>query len=116
VRVKRDERGSGSVMAVSLVAAILFAASALGAVAGAAQARWRAQTAADLAALAAAQALIDGFDQAAACSVAGDVARANGASLEDCAPQAAGRVAVTCQTPPVGLPGMARARAVAGPP
>ncbi|WP_426242841.1 Rv3654c family TadE-like protein [Nocardioides sp. LHG3406-4] len=79
--MSRDERGSASVLVVTVAGVLVLVALALSAVAGMIGAHRRAQSAADLAALAAADALSRGGD---GCVVAGAVAQANGAALASC--------------------------------
>lgn len=77
------EEGGATVLAACAVAALLFVAGAVLALAGAVSVRHQAQSAADLAALAAAAAVPqDGADP---CARARDVARRNGASVTQCA-------------------------------
>ncbi|MDR2564787.1 MAG: hypothetical protein LBC97_01765 [Bifidobacteriaceae bacterium] len=113
------DRGSGTVLAVGLVGALAAAALALATVAGALIARERAVTAADLAALGGAQALIDGQDLAAACQASGQVAQLMGADQTECVRAPPDRLTVTCrltvQLPPFGTRS-AVASAQAGPP
>jgi secretion/DNA translocation related TadE-like protein len=115
----RGQRGSGTVLAVGLVAAIASTLLALAAICGAAVARLSAVAAADLAALAGAQALIDGQGIESACLAARVVAEASGAELLACRATAPDRLAATCQVP-VELPllgaRVASAQAEAGPP
>jgi secretion/DNA translocation related TadE-like protein len=116
----RSQKGSGSVLALALVAAIAFGGMAIAALGGAAAARWRSQTASDLAALAGAQAMIDGQGIDRACAVAGDIAAANGARLTACGPADGDRLRVRTEAPAPSLFGLpprtASAEAVAGPP
>lgn len=76
-----DERGSASLFAVSCLAVLLLLGAALGVVAAMVHAHRVAQSAADLAALAAAGAVGDGDP----CAAGADVAAANGARLVTCA-------------------------------
>jgi secretion/DNA translocation related TadE-like protein len=78
----RDDRGSATVPAVAFLGVLLLLGAALGAVAGLVVAHRSAQSAADLAALAAASAVADGDD---GCAAAGSVADANGGELTRCA-------------------------------
>ena len=107
----REERGSATVYAVSLLAALLAVAAALAWAGGAVVAHRRAQAAADLAALAGASHPESG------CAQADAVAGANGATLLECR-AAGGHVWVTVEVigpPLVGrIPHLA-ARAHAGP-
>jgi secretion/DNA translocation related TadE-like protein len=77
----RDERGAATVFAVACLAVLLLVGSALGVVAAMVRAHRTAQSAADLAALAAASALARGRDP---CASGADVAAANGAELVSC--------------------------------
>lgn len=77
----RDERGSATVLVLAMAGLLCFVGLALGFVAAAVVTQREAQSAADLAALAAASAVRDGND---ACGAAADVAAANGASLTSC--------------------------------
>lgn len=78
----RDERGSATVPAVAVLGLLLLVGAALGAVGALVAAHRSAQSAADLAALAAAHALAGGRD---GCAAAGAVARANGGEVTGCA-------------------------------
>lgn len=114
----RADEGSGTVLAVLLVAALL-AVTAAGLVLGAAvMASHRARLAADVAALAAASAAQRGQGQGAACGGAAQVAAANGARLLSCV--LAGADVDLSVAVPAGLAGSltgadAVARARAGP-
>jgi secretion/DNA translocation related TadE-like protein len=79
----RDDRGSVTLLVVATAALILFVAAALGVVAAMVVAHRVAQSGADLAALAGAEAGSQGLD---ACAAAADVARANGVRLTGCEP------------------------------
>jgi len=108
------ERGAGTVLALGLIAVVVLLMLALGLMAGAQGGRWRAQTAADLAALAGAAHLLGASgDVDAACAVAREAVERNGGVLRDCAHEGAGvlGVAVDCPTPA----GRAHATARAGP-
>lgn len=96
----RGEQGSATVLVVACLSFLLLTGAALGVVAAMVRAHRMAQSAADLAALAAASALQRGD---AACATAARVASANAASLGDC--RAAGReVRLTVTVPgPVWL-------------
>ncbi|MDM8085598.1 flp pilus-assembly TadE/G-like family protein [Cellulomonas cellasea] len=88
------DEGSGTVLALGLVAVVLTVMLALGLLVGAQSGRSRAQTAADLSALAGAELLRGGDGPAQverACEIAGEVARRNGGELRDCRPDG-GRV------------------------
>lgn len=77
----RDERGAATVFAVSLVAVLVLVALGCGVAVGAVAAQRRAQAAADLGALAGAQALQRGDD---ACAAAARTSGRNGAQLRGC--------------------------------
>lgn len=125
----RDDRGSGTVLTLAVVAVIVLVAGLIGLLAGALLAHARAQGAADLAALAAAgrlqrQALFPGVDHAAAgdgsvgagaapCALAQVVAGRNRAQLRGCEVGPAGTVTVEVGTS--GPTGAVTARARAGP-
>ena len=76
------ERGSVTVISAAIVAVCLLMAAALAGLAGVQTARGRAQTAADLAALAAAHSLAS--LEADPCGQAASVAAANGADVSSC--------------------------------
>lgn len=118
----RDDAGSGTVLVVGLVAAIAVLAIALGAVGGVLDARGHAQTAADLAALAAAGAvsvppgldLAEEAERAAdPCGRAEETVVRNAGRLTGCSVGPQGVVTVTVLVPHRLAP--ATARAVAGP-
>lgn len=90
------DRGSGTVLVLGIVGAAIVVATVLAALATAQGARGRAQTAADLGALAAATALRHGED---ACEVAADAVRRNGADLVECLRQEDGVVRVETRYP-----------------
>jgi secretion/DNA translocation related TadE-like protein len=118
-RVERPvrDRGAGTVLAVGLVAVVLVLAAALAVLTQAATARHRAEAAADLAALAAADALLGRAD-GDPCARAARTAAANGARLASCAPRAGAVVRVVVEVRPqgpAGALGPARAVARAGP-
>lgn len=77
----RGDRGSASMLVVVHLSVLLVLTCALAAVGGLVTAHRRAQSAADLAALAGAAALADGRD---ACGQARAIASSNGAQLRDC--------------------------------
>lgn len=79
------ERGSGSVLAVALIGAIMMLAVVVAAVGHVAWAHHRARTAADLAALAAAD-VARGLASGEPCAAARRVAEANGARFKGCCP------------------------------
>lgn len=107
-----DERGSGSVLALGIVCAVVVVAAGGLALAGAGAAGARAAAAADLAALAAAD-VAAGRVAGVPCEIADAVARANGATLQAC-DQTGLTVTVTATTPYLDLAASASARA--GPP
>ncbi|CAI9400885.1 Rv3654c family TadE-like protein [Nocardioides sp. T2.26MG-1] len=81
MRRDRDARGSASLFVVSCLAVLLLVGAALGVVAAMVRAHRSAQSAADLAALAAATALAQGRDP---CAAGAGTAAANGARLTWC--------------------------------
>ena len=124
----RDERGAGTVFAAFALLALLLLAAGGVEVGGAVAARHRAQSAADLAALAGAARLVAGESAAGgsesggdACAVAGDYAGRNGASVLGCEIEGADVVVRVGVEMPLGLPlgpvglGPAVAAARAGP-
>lgn len=76
-----DERGSATPFAIACLGLLVLLAAALGVVSAMVHAQRRAQAAADLGALAGAQALAAGTD---GCGAAGRVVDANGAALTSC--------------------------------
>lgn len=115
-RLGGRERGAGSVLGLAMVAVLLSLTLAVVGLARAVHARGTAQVAADLGALAAAEALHDvggaGMDP---CAVAGDVVTANGAEITGCRTQG-GEVVVSTRVALAGGTGLAaRADARAGP-
>jgi secretion/DNA translocation related TadE-like protein len=80
-RRRRGERGAASLFAVACLAVLLFVGAALGVVAAMVHTHRIAQSAADLAALAAASAVADGLD---GCAAAARIAAANGAAVHSC--------------------------------
>lgn len=80
---KHPEEGSGTVLTLGIIAAVLILTVLALGVAGAHAANRRAATAADLAALAAADTL-RGFNTGEPCEVAAHIARENGAQLVAC--------------------------------
>lgn len=110
----KDERGAGTVLGVGLaLAMLLLMALALG-LGQAAVAAAKAATAADLSALAAADAY-RGLSDGDACQRAAEVSLQNGAQLLECTlhPDMSVRVAVAVRTT---LPWAAHGQARAGPP
>lgn len=114
MRGERDERGAATVLVVAVTGMVLLLGSALGVVAAMLVDHRRAQSAADLAALAGADALADGGD---ACAAAGATAGANGADLTSCAVHGEDVVVEVRVTGPrwLGQTGDLEARARAGP-
>ena len=118
------DSGSGTVLVVALVAVVLVLAGALGLLTGAQSARGRAQTAADLAALAGAEVIsaprglvlaAEAVAAALPCEVAGDAVGRNGARMTTCR-VIGGRVVEVRTIVPAGLGlGPATATARAGP-
>lgn len=78
----RCERGSATLFAVAMVGLLVLVGAALGVVGAMVHAHRVAQSAADLAALAAAGSAARGEDP---CAAAATVAEANGAQLDQCA-------------------------------
>lgn len=117
VRARRGdpERGSGTVLALALMAVTLVLAAALGLLVGAQGARGQAQAGADLGALAAAAHLVSRGTDAVpdACAVAAEVAARNGARLASCTSAGAAVVDVTVTRRSTA--GTATAHARAGP-
>ncbi|WP_456788900.1 Rv3654c family TadE-like protein [Cellulomonas sp. P5_C5] len=111
-RARRGEQGSGTVLLLALVAVALVVAAMLGLLASAQLARGRAQTAADLGALAGAAQLLVGRP-GDACATVATVVRSNGARLTSCSDEGAGVVRVRVVVP--GAAGSASASARAGP-
>lgn len=114
-----SDDGSGSVLVLALVAVLCTGIVLLALLGGAAAARHRAQTAADLAALAAADVLL-GRRPGSPCATAGQVATANGARVRVCSEQADGTVVVAVEVATDGVlaglgPAGATARAGAQP-
>lgn len=89
---RRDDRGSGTVLLLAIVGVLGLVAVVLGLLAAAQNARGRAQSAADLAALAAASAWRDGWGDP--CAVAAEAVRRNGGRLVACDALAGGVVTV----------------------
>lgn len=107
-----DDQGSGTVLLLALVAIVLVVAALLGLLASAQLGRGRAQTAADLGALAGASRLLTG-QPGDPCPAATEVVRRNGASLLSCTDEGAG--VVTVRVVVRGAAGSATASARAGP-
>lgn len=82
VRGARGERGSSTVVVAGLISLLCVIGTAVLVIGMARTARHQAEAAADLAALAAASALLEG--DAAPCAAAGEIAARNDASLTGC--------------------------------
>lgn len=111
------EEGSGTVLALTIIAALLVVTVVIAGLIGAVSANRRASAAADLSALAAADAY-RGLTEGDPCAVAADLAARHGAHLESCTfPDRPETVEVTVAVPvagPMGILGPARVRARAG--
>jgi secretion/DNA translocation related TadE-like protein len=81
---RRDDRGAATLLVLAMAGVLLLVGAALGVVVAMVRAHRTAQSAADLAALAGAQAVQRGGD---ACVRAAEIARANGAHLSACSPR-----------------------------
>lgn len=114
---QRPEEGSGTVLALTIIAALLVVTVVIAGLIGVASANRRASAAADLSALAAADAY-RGLTEGDPCAVAADLAERHGAHLESCTfPDRPETVEVTVAVPvagPMGALGPARVRARAG--
>lgn len=114
---ERPEEGSGTALALTIIAALLVVTVAIAGLIGVVSANRRASAAADLSALAAADAY-RGLTEGDPCAVAADLAERHGAHLESCTfPDRPETVEVTVAVPvagPMGVLGPARARARAG--
>jgi len=115
--VMRDrERGSGTVLSLTLVTVALVLGVAVLAIGFAHRARLHAQSAADLAAIAAATAIQTGYEP---CPVARELAAREAVTITECRHEGSGIVVVEARLPVTGLPfglgGEATARARAGP-
>ena len=111
------EEGSGTVLALTIVAALLVVTVVVAGLIGVVSANRRASAVADLSALAAADAY-RGLTEGDPCAVAVDLAERHGAHLESCTfPDRPETVEVTVAVPvagPMGVLGPARVRARAG--
>ena len=114
---QRPEEGSGTVLALTIIAALLVLTVVIAGLIGVVSANRRASAAADLSALAAADAY-RGLTEGDPCAVAADLAKLHGAQLESCTfPDRPETVEVTVAVPvagPMGMLGPARVRARAG--
>ncbi len=109
------ERGSGTVLAAGLALVVIMAMALMLLLAQSAVMASRAASAADLAALAAADAL-RGLTQGDPCAVAAEVAGRHAATLLDCAEGSGQTVEVRTELNVRTLLGAATGRARAGPP
>lgn len=107
-----NDRGSATVVVLGVVLCLLLVTGWMAALATAGASRSAAQAAADLAAIAAATADRDGTG--AACGVAAETAKRNGATLTECSDEGGGRYAISVKRVHSGIPS-AVARARAGP-
>ena len=114
---EQPEEGSGTVLALTIIAALLVMTVVIAGLIGVVSANRRASAAADLSALAAADAY-RGLTEGDPCAVAADLAERHGAHLESCTfPNRPETVEVTVAVPvagPMGALGPARVRARAG--
>lgn len=114
---QRPEEGSGTVLALTIIAALLVVTVVIAGLIGVVSANRRASAAADLSALAAADAY-RGLTEGDPCAVAADLAERHGAHLESCTfPDRPETVEVTVAVPvagPMRMLGPARVRARAG--
>ena len=114
---EHSEEGSGTVLALTIIAALLVVTVVIAGLIGVVSANRRASAAADLSALAAADAY-RGLTEGDPCAVAADLAARHGAHLESCTfPDRPETVEVTVAVPvagPMGVLGPARVRARAG--
>ena len=112
-----SEEGSGTVLALTIIAALLVLTVVIAGLIGVVSANRRASAAADLSALAAADAY-RGLTEGDPCAVAADLAERHGAQLESCTfPDRPETVEVTVAVPvagPMGMLGPAKVRARAG--
>ena len=114
---EHSEEGSGTVLALTIIAVLLVVTVVIAGLIGVVSANRRASAAADLSALAAADAY-RGLTEGDPCAVAADLAERHGAQLESCTfPNRPETVEVTVAVPvagPMGALGPARVRARAG--
>lgn len=114
---EQPEEGSGTVLALAIIAALLVVTVVIAGLIGVVSANRRASAAADLSALAAADAY-RGLTEGDPCAVAAELAERHGAHLESCTfPDRPETVEVTVAVPvagPMGVLGPARVRARAG--
>lgn len=112
----RCDRGSGTVLVLGVVAVALVLATTLAGLGQVVAGKARAQTAADLAALAAATRLRATADVGGSCDLAEQVVTRNGARLTACGHDGAGVVQITVAVPTPFGPARASARAGPRPP
>ena len=112
MRSSAGDEGSGSVWMLGIGAALLVLLVAVATAGGVVVARHRAETAADLGALAGAARAVDGTQ--AACATADRIVTANGGSLVSCRVEALDLIITAEVRGPRGW-GTARASARAGP-
>ncbi|AKU18126.1 Rv3654c family TadE-like protein [Luteipulveratus mongoliensis] len=105
---RRTDRGSGSLLMVGIAGVTLILMAGAMVLVSVVHASMRARTAADLAALAAADRVLNPRPDSDPCAAAGSLAQANGASLLSCA-TGAEDVVVTVGVP-VSTPGLGLAR------
>ena len=111
-----DERGSGTVYALGVIAVLLVAALGITGLIQAQSATGRARAAADLAAVSGATVLSSVIAPGDPCAMAGRVAAANGASVSSCSVTGEDvTVSVVVPTTILGRPRQATAQARAGP-
>lgn len=114
---QRPEEGSGTVLALTIIAVLLVLTVVIAGLIGVVSANRRASAAADLSALAAADAY-RGLTEGDPCAVAANLAARHGTHLESCTfPDRPETVEVTVAVPvagPLGMLGPARVRARAG--
>ena len=114
---QRPEEGSGTVLALAIIATLLVMTVVIAGLIGVVSSNRRASAAADLSALAAADAY-RGLTEGDPCAVAAELAERHGAHLESCTfPDRPETVEVTVAVPvagPMGVLGPARVRARAG--
>lgn len=114
---EQSEEGSGTVLALTIIAVLLVVTVVIAGLIGVVSANRKASAAADLSALAAADAY-RGLTEGDPCAVAADLAERHGAHLESCTfPDRPETVEVTVAVPvagPMGALGPARVRARAG--
>ena len=118
VRRRRDA-GSGTVLVVGVLAAILMTTAGAMQVVAAVVASHRAQSAADLGALAGAAVAAQGGSVASVCAAVAGIVAANGAAVAACSVDAGSAVVLQVSVDPIlhGLAGLgpASARSRAGP-